>query len=262
MSSIHAGNKIKFAIIPCAGTATRMDRIKIPKSLYPINGKPALTHLLESLTDYFSYFYIPIANKVDEEAIYRKAIPKELLNKILFLPSIPGSGDGQAVLDALEIIDNKINSYVMVCWGDSFIKDKSLIPLLINNIENKFTDDFIVPLKESKDPYVCYLKDDKDDLKRVAFKRRGEKFSKGLTDMSLFFIKPSKVRSHLKDLREKGLKIKANPNSKNELNFLDLIEHLYKLKSPAKAFNVKVSEGISSFNTKSEAKDISDDLGY
>lgn len=47
----------------------------------------------------------------------------------------------------------------------------------------------------------------------------------------------------------------------NELNFLDLVEFLYKERIPAKSINVKVSEGIKSFNTKSEAQDISDNLG-
>ena len=193
----------RVAIIPCAGNGKRMGDIDVPKSLYKIEGKPALVDILKKLDSYFSSFYIPISNKTGFESLFRDAIPYKYLKKINFVQSLSGSGDGQAVLDALKIINKgSISGHVFVCWGDIYIRDTSVIKSLVIEVEGKFAEDLIIPTRKVKNPYVRYFPDNKNNLIKVALSRRGQFHDKGLTDLSVFFIKPAPVQEYLTILKE------------------------------------------------------------
>ena len=245
----------RIAIIPCAGRASRMGDIKLPKALSNIRGKPALHHLLESLDDYFSSYFIPINGDDYEKEVFQKNLPSKFIKKINFIKSIPGSGDGQAVLDAMSDKSfNKNASQVFVCWGDIYINKDNFIQSLISEAEShKTIESMLIPLRKTINPYVAYLFDDKKRISRVAFTRRGEIIEKGLTDLSMFFINPSLIYDSLFELKKLGSNIKVNKDIENELNFLDLIEFLYKKKNPVTYFEPNTEEAIFSFNTLIEA---------
>ena len=248
----------RAAIIPCAGKATRMGKIDVPKSLVEIKGKPALVYLLETLNLSFDIFYIPINIKHKDH--YLSCIPNNLLKKINLIDSEPGSGDGQAVLDALNAIDLKeIRNEIMVCWGDTVLQKDSLINQLLNL---KFSEPLLIPVYLTKDPYVAYLENDLGIPERVAFKRRGEMLDAGKTDISLFLIKAKEIKKTLTQLKNQNNKIKNNTisNIKTELNFLDIVEHLYSINNPARTLEIDSYEDVYSFNTMEELGNISNRL--
>jgi len=248
----HASHKIRKVIIPCAGKANRMGKIDLPKSLYPIKGKPALVHLLFTLNKHFDYFYIPISDKKDEEEKYREFIPPELLEKITFIPSLSGGGDGQAVLDALNKIEVHEDNYLMVCWGDTFIPDSFSLNDLLKVIKDE-NEDLLIPTTQIKNPYVCYFKNENNFLTSVEFSKEGYIYDEGLTDMSIFFIKSKSIKENLTKLKQFNQK----GTSLVELNFLHLVEFLYNSGTPAKTFCFSQGRKIKSFNSISEADDIS-----
>lgn len=255
--------KERIAIIPCAGSAERMGEIQVPKCLYEIMGKPSLVHLLDKLKNIFSTFYIPISDSSKEINIYKKLIPDEYLENIVFVPSKSGSGDGQAVLDALEVFQDKhTDHYLMICWGDIFVKDISIINSFFSEIETGYSEPLVIPTKETENPYVTYFLNRNRTLKKVAFQRRGQFFDKGLTDLSIFFTKPKSMFLFLNAMREDQIKKnKTEDNSLHlELNFLDIVEYLNSKGNPAITFIVPDTTGISSFNTVKEAKEITNYL--
>tara|TARA_Y100001970_G_scaffold219769_1_gene269767 strand:+ start:56675 stop:57433 length:759 start_codon:yes stop_codon:yes gene_type:complete len=246
----------RAAIIPCAGQAKRMGKIDVPKSLVEIKGKPALLHLLETLNCSFDIFYIPINIKHKDH--YLSCLPKNLLKKINLIDSEPGSGDGQAVLDALNAIDlKKIRNEIMVCWGDTVLQRDSLINKLLTL---KFSEPLLIPVYLTKDPYVTYLENDLGIPERVAFKRRGEMLDEGKTDISLFLIKAKEIKKTLTELKNNKLKNNTISNINTELNFLDIVEHLYSINNPARTFEIDFYEDVYSFNTMEELGNISNKL--
>ena len=255
--------KERIAIIPCAGISERMGEIQVPKCLYEIMGKPSLVHLLDQLKNTFSTFYIPISDSNKEINIYKKLIPDEYLENIVFVPSKSGSGDGQAVLDALDIFKDKhTDNYLMICWGDIFIKDVSIINSFLREIETGYSEPLVIPTKEVENPYFTYFLNRNRILKRVAFQRRGQFFDKGLTDLSFFFIKPKSMVLYLNAMRKD--QVKENKTEDNslylELNFLDIVEYLSGKGNPAVSFIVADTNDISSFNTVKEAEEITNYL--
>jgi len=246
----------RAAIIPCAGQAKRMGKIDVPKSLVEIKGKPALLYLLETLNRSFDIFYIPINIKHKDH--YLSCIPKNLLKKINLIDSEPGSGDGQAVLDALNAIDLKgIRNEIMVFWGDTVLQQDSLINKLLTL---KFSEPLLIPVYLTKDPYVAYLENDLGIPERVAFKRRGEMLDEGKTDISLFLIKAKEIKKTLTQLKNNKIKNISISNINTELNFLDIVEHLYSINNPARTFEIDFYEEVYSFNTMEELGNISNKL--
>ena len=245
----------RTVIIPCAGKGSRMGDTIRPKALSIIKNKPALEHLLQSMDKYFSKFYVVINDLKSEEEIYRNNLSGPLLRKVCFVKSIAGQGDGQAVLDALSTMNfKKRSSHVMVCWGDTYINSPTLLNKLLNTIEeNRYNECFIAPVRKVKDPYVTYLTDEGEKLKRVAFSRKGEFFNQGHTDISMFFIDTKVIYEALNDLKDQ---VKVIGGSKSELNFLDLVEFFYKKNTPTRIFEINDINPVLSFNTVREAESI------
>jgi len=246
----------RTAIIPCAGKGSRMGNTSIPKALSIIKNKPALEHLLQTLDEHFTKFYIVINDLESEEEIYINNLSESSLKKLCFVKSIAGRGDGQAVLDALSSMDTEaIDSRAMVCWGDTYINNPTLLNTLLNRIEeNSYNECFIAPVRKVKNPYVTYIMDDGGRPKRVAFSRKGEIFSEGPTDVSMFFIDTKVIYGALNKLKNQ---VQVISNSKAELNFLDLIEFFYKKNIPTRVFEIYDLDPVLSFNTLKEAESIS-----
>ena len=137
-------NKID-AIIPCAGNSKRMN-VNLPKALLKVNGESSLNHQLKLLDKFINFFYIIINQNINEREKYIKKIDKKFLKRIIFIQSKAGSGDGMAILNALEYMnDNKKNkNNIFICWGDIYFKNDKVLNLLRDyffckkNIKNNF----------------------------------------------------------------------------------------------------------------------------
>ena len=246
-------------LIPCAGNATRMGKINKPKALHKIGKQSSLKLLLKFLLPISAHFYIAINNKADEEKIYIKEISEEgLLDKITFVKSIPGTGDGMAVLDTLNHIQPaESDSKAMVIWGDMVIKNPDFI-FFCNYLSQSYFDkkSFFIPLCIKENPYVFFERDKDKNIVTTRFNVRDEFINKGFTDFGFFFINPFFIRQLLENnLKTKPLKgiVKT---LKGELNFLDLIAHLYQIEKPAGYAVFNDNSSTMSFNTEAEAEQI------
>tara|TARA_Y100001970_G_scaffold250206_1_gene321716 strand:+ start:38913 stop:39674 length:762 start_codon:yes stop_codon:yes gene_type:complete len=244
--------KEKAAIIPCAGRASRMGNLEKPKALFEIFERPSLEILIKNLSDEFAHFYIPINEEDYDRGIYANVLDNNVLDRITFVRSKAGAGDGQAVLDAIDNFEGTYTS-ALICWGDTVIKENSKLKLLLKSF-NQFEpiENILVPLRKVKDPYVTYIFSG-NNLERVAFSRRGENYSEGYTDMSLFLVNPLEIQSALLSL--KTTKSNQNDEVLNELNFLDLVNFFYASSTPCKTITFN-HEVVLSFNTEFEAKNI------
>ena len=256
----------KIAIIPCAGHGSRMGKKKSIKSLEVIAGKTILEHLITILSDYVDYFFIPISHDSFRNEIFKKKLPKNLLKKILFVKSVAGSGDGQAVLDSLRIINEKYkkNNHVLVCWGDTYILNKSFVVYCYENL-NKYSRYILTfPSALVKNPYVGFLRDNKGKIMKAIFTKRGDRIMNCEKDFSIFFIKPKNIQQELELMKKKLLKSDGTLFSyKGELNFLDLIYWLYRKKINIKAFEYNLqnyNNPVVSFNSLNELKIIKNEI--
>lgn len=119
-------NKI---IILAAGKGTRM-KSDLPKTLFPINGRPMIKYLLDSV----------FSSQIDSSPIVvispsNKEIIKENIDEypVNFAIQPEPLGTGHAVLSAKDLIpDDAIN--VLVLYGDQpFISEKSITKILENH---------------------------------------------------------------------------------------------------------------------------------
>jgi len=236
------------SIIPCAGSQIRMET-KMPKSLLKINGEPSLNRLIKLLYNRINLFYLVISEKKNEKNLFLSKIEKKFHRKIRFITSLSGSGDGQAVLDA--IIKGKIShniNYTLLCWGDVYFKSAKTVNFLFNYVEkNNIKNNFIVPLYERKNPYVAFIKDNNNIIHKVFFQRRKQYVDYGFQDLGFFLIKTNIIKKYL-------LKLKKINKTKKELNFLDLVKILYKNQLPIESITLNFSPDVYSFNILSELK--------
>jgi len=241
--------KNNIAIIPCAGKNSRMDT-EIPKSLQIINRTTILENILSNLLNNFDKFYIPISYENFQNKIFHKAISKKFLDKIVFVKSKSGSGDGQAVLDALNIInDNHYkNSHIFLCWGDIYINDKNIINFCVKSIQDNLNSIMFFPTRKILNPYVCFKRDKNNIIKKTLFSKRGDNIDSTETDFSMFFIHTKKIFNEL-NLYKKII-------NSNEFVFLDIIYWLYKKNIYVNGINYKSNyrnnRVVMSFNTSEE----------
>tara|TARA_Y100000590_G_C15497334_1_gene930175 strand:+ start:245 stop:1012 length:768 start_codon:yes stop_codon:yes gene_type:complete len=241
--------KNNIAIIPCAGKNSRMNS-DVPKSLQIINNTTILENILSNLINFFDTFYIPISYENYENKIFHKTISKKFLNKIIFVKSKCGAGDGQAVLDALHIVNKNDynNNYIFLCWGDIFINDKNIINFCIKNIPNNINSIMFFPTRMIPNPYICFKRDKKNVIKKTLFSKRGDNIESMETDFSMFFM-------HSKKIFEKLKFYKKTINS-DEFVFLDIIYWLYKKNIYVNGINYNSNyendKVVMSFNTNKE----------
>ena len=203
-------------IIPCAGRSSRMQS-ETPKPLTLIKDRPFLNYLLESLNHRFDQFIIPIPDDKNLQEVFFKSIESVFINKIKFVPSEPGSGDAQAILDGLESVSLDFE-HCFVCWGDTFFLEGFPFDRVFQQAaSSKVRRSVYVPLVMEADPYVSYELD-KDKVLRVFLSIDGNKFKKGYADQSVFVIN-KRIKDELKNY-------KSNLPKKAEINFLKFISSI------------------------------------
>ncbi len=239
-------NKID-AIIPCAGNSKRM-QTKLPKALLKVNGESSINNQLKILNKFIDNFYIIINENLNEEKKYIKRIETKYLKKITFISSKAGSGDGMAILDALNYINKTKNrqTNIFVCWGDVYFKNDNIIKIFKDYFSNKKKlKTMLIPLKFKKNPYVSFIFDNNNNIKQVLFQRRNQFVDFGYQDLGIFLINKNFTHKILTTMNK-------NTNKNRELNFLDSIEKLYNNKKYIESYILKIDPETYSFNKINE----------
>lgn len=243
--------KIKFnIIIPSAGKNTRMQTSN-PKSLSIIKNKINLENLFEVFKNYSNKFYVSISNKEGVLDIYKKNLNTNIFNKIFFAYSNSGSGDGQAILDTLNSFNiiNK-NKYMIVCWGDVYINNSKTIENLIrNSVQYLSKFDCIIPLFKTDNPYVNFVIDNNNKIKKIKFSKKGEFSKKGNSDYGIFLLNSNKTYMYL----NKYVTLKKKNRELNLLDFLLYAQNNFSFKI-LPLINKKYD--IFSYNSKMELRKI------
>lgn len=239
-------NKID-AIIPCAGNSKRM-QTNLPKALLKVNGESSINNQLKLLNKFINNFYIIINENINEEKKYIMRIETKFLKKITFISSKAGSGDGMAILDALNYIKKTKNKQtnIFVCWGDVYFKNINIIKIFKDYFFNKNKiKTMLIPLKFKKNPYVSFVFDQNNNIKQVLFQRRNQFVDYGYQDLGIFLINKNFTHNIL-------TKMKKNTDINKELNFLDSIQILYNNKKFIESYILKIDPETYSFNKINE----------
>ena len=250
--------KERIAIIPCAGRATRMGEIGLPKALWPINGVPAVERLLNALSPYFQQFYISVNDTKSDKELFRAKLGNELMEHTVLVETVPGLGEGDAVLRTMEIVPGDYDGEVLITWGDTVIMDEDLVPQclrLLDQVGNKTP--MLLPTVIENEPYVAIIRDDYGIVCDVKFRRRGEICYNKEHDMNLFFGNYLGIKRHLTDIAHELRKTDGTYESFNaELSFLDIVKSMSSKGKEVVAVCMGHDDSVGSFNTVEEAQSI------
>ncbi len=228
-------NHHKFcALIPCAGMGKRSG-LSYPKSLFIINKKPILIHILILLSQYTNNIFVVI-NKKDEK-LFNKVLKKYNF-EINFVYQNKPNGMGDAILKA----EKKIKNYedILLVWGDIPFIQKKTVDILFNKYF-KSNYDFLFVSRMVKNPYTIVKRDNKNKIISVKETKHIKKsISHGERDIGLFIFK--------KEITFELLKNKYDIKNK-EHGFLYIIEHLVKKNFKIDALTIAKAIETKSLNS-------------
>ncbi len=118
-------------IILAAGKGTRMNS-DLPKVLIPLNGKPMITHLLDSVVRLGDDFSVTIVVSPDNINIIKETLKDYNLKYAVQKQQL---GTGHAVLSAKEEVDLNVDKIIVLYGDHPFIKTESIKKLNDNHKE-------------------------------------------------------------------------------------------------------------------------------
>ncbi len=146
-----------IGIILAAGKGTRM-KSNIPKPVVPLNGKPLVKYIIESL------------QKADIQKValvvgYKAEVVKETLgDKFIYIEQKEQKGTGHAIMQAKDVIEWR-GKNVLVFVGDSpLIKARTIRKLLDHHIKTKADCTFLTSDFKMDLPYGRVVRDAKGNL--------------------------------------------------------------------------------------------------
>ena len=231
------------ALIPCAGRGERSG-LSYPKTLYLINKKPILIHILELISIFTKDVYI-IINFNDKKKFLDVLNQYKFKVKLVFQNEPKGKGD--AILSAKNYIKKFEN--VLLLWGDiPYIKILTLKKLLSKYYEHNF--DFLFVSKIVSNPYTSVKRDiNKKVISITELKDSNIKLKKGEKDIGLFVFKKKIVFK----LLNKNLENKFG-NKSIEHGFLYIVAHLVKMKFKVDALEIAEDIETKSLNYMKDLK--------
>lgn len=204
-----------------------------PKALSSINGRILLDYNIESISPY-----------VDRPYVVCSPNNQHFFNKYDKIVINSGKGCGDAVMEALKVINPKNSDSCYVQWGDSLV-DNNLYPLIKTNEQA-----ISIPCTLEHNPYVQIIP--YNNTARVKFSKYEPTGEYGLHDQSVFYM-PAQFA--LKELIAFANKITHNGKYQtkynNEMLFLDLFNQL-----DTKALIVQNNLKAYSFNTIKELAEL------
>lgn len=130
-----------------------------------------------------------------------------------------GKGCGDAVMQALSILDLHEDDTVFIQWGDC-LHTKTIYNELRNRYDH--TDKILIPCVKEESPYVQIVPK-KDSSVDVYFSKYGERVTEGFHDLSLFYGNAKLLYDYLCEFANK---ITVNDEyvhkHNNEMQFLDV----------------------------------------
>lgn len=196
-----------YGLIIAAGKQSRFG-IETPKALMPYGEKTLLD--------------INVANMetvCDMVLVVTSLENYEWFNKYRRIIIESGKGCGDAVLQALNILDLNDDDTVFIQWGDC-LHTKTIYHELRNKYDH--TDKLLIPCVKEESPYV-QLVPRKDNTVDVYFSKYGEKITEGFHDLSLFYGKAKLLRDYLYEFANKiTVNDKYVHKHNNEMQFLDV----------------------------------------
>ena len=240
-------------IIAAAGRSTRLAS-PIPKPLFPINGKPSLSYLVERIRELDPNFIV--ATNKDNDKPIREMLEKLGISPhtVIASPHKTGwQGTGVAVLAAEDQLRNdRAIDNVLVIWSDA--TNIQLLTLKTALLLHEALPEFAVTIPTSweANPYAGVERDSYGKVTGL-FQTKGNpsmKRSFGEHDASFFIITKALA---LKGLHELGDEIQRSGVFR-EVDLLEAISRLVKQGEKAIAFSGVDPRETIGFNTVQEAK--------
>ena len=227
-------------LIPAAGKGTRAG-LDYPKTLYKIEGKEILLHILELVEDIDSkptLIVSPDGKKDIENFLFTYN-----RNSHLVVQESP-LGMGNAVLHFKESPVYKNASNTLLIWGDiPFIRKETITNLIKNHFNNN--NDFTLITKEVNSAYTLVKRDqNKKIIQIIETREMGLDPQKGERDIGLFLFKKELVLNILEENH-----LDKFGNSTGEHGFLYIIKYLAKRGFKIQGLPVAKEKELKSLNS-------------
>lgn len=237
-----------YSLLIAAAGNGRRSGLPYPKTLYSVNGKPILIHLLNSFSEYSNSTSIVVSpsgkNKI------QKCLNESNFNAHLLMQSIP-QGMGDAVLKFEHSPDFCNSDNIILAWGDiPFIQPDTISQML--HIHEAHQNGFTFPTRFVESAYTSVLRDENNKLVEVIETRELgiDTPSPGERDIGLFVFKKNLVLNQLKiESESKYGKISG------EHGFLYIIRELISQGARVEAIPIATEEDLVSLNYIKDLKD-------
>ena len=195
-----------YGLIICAGKQTRF-KSEVPKALVPINGKTLLQRNVDAMSTECDEIYVVCSNQ--NQHFF------DCKNKLYFES---GKGSGDAVWQALEMLNIKKGDFCYVIWGDALTT-----PEIYTKTKKAYKRDGVVPCVYEDKPYVQIIPKQAGGVS-AKFSKFGEEISAGYHDLCVFYFDADIMLKKLRQFRNKILDANGNYCHKhgNEMEFLDV----------------------------------------
>jgi CTP:molybdopterin cytidylyltransferase MocA len=210
------------ALIAAAGRGTRLG-YHLPKLLYPIDGRPLLSWLVERLTGLVGGLTIVLSP--DGAATFAQTSPELGVPVTTAVQSEP-TGMADAVLAAEDAAVKQLAAPTLVIlWGDQIgVQRETVVRALAVHARHPLQPAVTIPLARVDAPYVHYEFDATGHLSTVLQRREGDQLpAAGLADCGCFIVSPAVVLPALRRLRTAGL---LDGRLSHEQNFLQALPFL------------------------------------
>jgi len=226
-------------IVPAAGKGSRLGW-RLPKTLYPVSGRPILDHILAAFHPFCKKTVLVVSPSGFQD------IRRHLdgMANIIYVIQAEPKGMGEAVFLGLEACRTPLCACI---WGDQPYCPQTVIQTCLEALRENPGLALALPLCKKSMPYVHFEIDDRGGVSRILQKREGDTLPpEGLVDCSVFFFRAQDMRMALKTALESGI---LKGNETGEINFLPALT----LMNPVLSHLIDASDYSPGLNTEKEA---------
>jgi len=200
-------------IIPAAGKGSRLGW-QLPKTLFPVAGKPILEHILASFQPFFRETVLVVSPEGFQDIRHHLGG----MANIAYVIQAEPKGMGEAVALGLEACKTSLCACI---WGDQPYCPQTVIQVCLEALRENASLMLAMPVFKKNAPYVHLELDNSGRMSRVLQKREGDSLPlEGLVDCSVFFFRASEMRVALKTALVNGI---LKGKETGEINFLPVL---------------------------------------
>ncbi len=175
----------RLLIIPAAGPGSRL-RSKLPKPLYPVDGRPMIDYLLELYSPWVGRFIV-VASPATADRIEAHCSVQPADIELAVQPSPTGMLD--AILAPHQRVAELEPESVWVTWCDQIAVHPATIAELAASSGDRPEAALILPTVRRRDPYIHLRRDHDGEIVEVLQRREGDRMpAVGESDMGLFCL--------------------------------------------------------------------------